>query len=737
MPSVVFYSNILKIQLVGAEPKDIFLKKVKKLVIFMLVKDALTPAAASLSVKQTAFEAWQLFRQHRAAVLPVVQEGGQVVGLVERDKLFDLGPEALNTSLLVGEIMNRDFYCLEEDVPLADACSLPYDVFPVVDGQGRLFGILSKEKACNVLLDSAILMVEQLITLLDSVHNGIIAINTEGIITLFNKAAEKITGRPKSYAIGRHLSHVMGSQELLEVLKDGQPKDVQRLSVEYSTGERIYLTNQSPVMENNRIVGAVAVFQDITEIESTAKELDLIKQINRELKCIVESSYDGILITDRAGNIIKANQAHERITGFSTQNIEGKNISELIKAGVYTNSIVDAVLKSGEPVTLVESKSDHHQLLVTGNPIFNPNGEITRIVINVRDLTELNKLVYQLEQARRLSERYYDELTQLRASSLKQEGIIFSSPKMQELLAMALRLAQVDSTVLILGESGVGKEVIARLMHKHSKRKKGPFITVNCSAIPENLLESELFGYERGAFTGANREGKIGLFELADHGTLFLDEISELPLPFQAKLLRAIQEREIMPVGGNKPRPIDIRILAATNRDLEALVKEGKFREDLYFRLNVVPLYIWPLRERRQDIIPLAYSFRDKFCKAYGLKKDFAPEVLGVFLEYNWPGNVRELENLVERLVVTSPGERITLADLPRNLFVHLDYSPSIQVRGVLPLRQAVMELEWQLIQNALREYGSTYKAAKALNIDQSTLVRKVRRVKANNQKGR
>ncbi len=701
----------------------------------MQVKDALIPIENSLTPDQTIFEAWQLFKQAKVPALPVRKEDGQVAGLVYKDTLFNLGPGEPGRRLVVREIMDEAFTCLKEDAPLIDVCSLPQNIFPVVNGRGRVSGILSKEAAWYVLLDSAILMVEQLIALLDSVHNGIIAVNTEGIITLFNKAAEKISGRPKSAAIGKYLPQVINAPELLQVLKDGRPKDVQRLSVEYATGKRIYLVNQSAVVENNQIVGAVGVFQDITEIESTSKELDLVKQINKELECIIESSSDGILIADPVGNIIKANQAHERITGLATHNIEGKNLQELIKAGIYTTSVVEAVLKEKKSVTVVESKSDQHQLLVTGNPVFNQSGEITRIVINVRDLTEMNKLVYQLEQARRLSERYYDELTRLRAGSLKQEGIIFSSPQMQELLALALRLAQVDSTILILGESGVGKDVVAKLMHRHSKRKNGPFITVNCSAIPENLLESELFGYERGAFTGANREGKIGLFELADNGTLFLDEISELPLPFQAKLLRAIQEREIMPVGGSKPRPVNIRILAATNQDLQTLVKEGKFREDLYFRLNVVPLYLPPLRERRQDIIPLVYNFRDKFCKAYSLKKDFAPEVLGVFMEYNWPGNVRELENLVERLIVTSPGERITLADLPQNLFDQLDYSPRVRVRGVMPLRQAVLELEGQLIQNALQEYGSTYKAARALNIDQSTLVRKMKRVKASGQK--
>lgn len=249
------------------------------------------------------------------------------------------------------------------------------------------------------------------------------------------------------------------------------------------------------------------------------------------------------------------------------------------------------------------------------------DGNIERIVVNIRDLTELNELREQLKQTRELSERYQDELNQLRGRLLNQEGLIFNSPKMRELLQTAIRLAAVDTTVLILGESGAGKEVFAKTIHNNSKRKNGPFITVNCGAIPENLLESEMFGYERGAFTGANREGKAGMFELANNGTLFLDEIGDLPVGFQVKLLRVIQEREVLRVGGSKPRPVNVRILAATNRNLEAMVKEGQFREDLYFRINVVPLYICSLRERKEDIIPLAYAFKHKYEEKYGIRK--------------------------------------------------------------------------------------------------------------------
>jgi Transcriptional regulator containing PAS, AAA-type ATPase, and DNA-binding domains len=301
---------------------------------------------------------------------------------------------------------------------------------------------------------------------------------------------------------------------------------------------------------------------------------------------------------------------------------------------------------------------------------------------------------------------------------------------MQELLKTALRLSQVDSTVLLLGESGVGKEVIATTIHARSHRKEGPFIAVNCGAIPADLLESELFGYEKGAFTGANREGKSGMFELANGGTLFLDEIGDLPKDFQVKLLRAIQEREIMRVGGSKPRPINVRIIAATNHDLENLVREGKFREDLYFRLNVVPLDIPPLRERKEDIIPLIYSFKNKFSKAYEINKDIMPEVYDILLQYQWPGNVRELENVIERLMVTTTGDTIGINDIPKHLINYTpDNHPEIKVQGIIPLKEAVNTVERQLITNALKQFGSTYKAARVLQVDQSTIVRKANKL--------
>jgi transcriptional regulator with PAS, ATPase and Fis domain len=292
-------------------------------------------------------------------------------------------------------------------------------------------------------------------------------------------------------------------------------------------------------------------------------------------------------------------------------------------------------------------------------------------------------------------------------------------------------VAHVDSTVLLIGDSGVGKEVLAKHIHNNSVRKDGPFIKINCGAIPETLLESELFGYERGAFTGASKEGKPGLFEMAHNGTLLLDEIGDLPLSLQVKLLRALQDREICRIGSTKTLSVNVRILAATNRNLAEMVQQGTFREDLFFRLNVVPVQIPPLRDRRPDIIPLLYHFCNKYYKKYNIRKQFSPEVLEEFYEYNWPGNIRELENIVERLVVTAPETMITPAHLPEGFRkVTKSSAAKIVVQGVMPYKEALLEMENALIGEALKLYGSTYKAAKVLGIDQSTVIRKLQKIR-------
>ncbi len=688
-----------------------------------------------------ALEAWRILSSTGLPGVPVVDSRGQVVGIVTGEEIVKAGPDMFVEGKQVRDIMQEDIFVLKEDTPVTDSWTMPANVFPVVDSRGRTTGIMARSEAGQALFKMASSMFQQIETIMDSAHNGIVAINEDGIVTMFNQAAEKITRRKKSEALGRHLSEVIIPQGLLDILKDGQYQSHYKFSVEYSTGTHTYLTNRSPIMEKGKVVGAIGVFQDISEIEFISEELSSVKQLNKELETIIESSYDGILITDRDGKIIRANRANERITGVSPAALQEMTIRDLINNGIYTKHITKAVVEKNKAVTVSEQTADHN-LLITGNPVRNQQGEIVRVVINIRDMTDLDKLKNQLEQSKALSERYQDELAQLRRKFIEQEDVVIKSTSMKEVMDISLRLARVDSTVLLLGESGVGKEVVAKTIHKHSKRGSGPFITVNCGAIPENLLESELFGYDKGAFTGASKGGKPGMFELADNGTLFLDEVGDLPLPFQVKLLRAIQEKEITRVGGVRPRSVNVRIIAATNKQLEELVQQGKFREDLYFRLNVVPVKIPPLRERKDDIIPLVYYFKKHFEKVYGISKEFSPGVYKDLLNHSWPGNVREVKNVVERLLVTSPGEIVPSVEIP------LDFTPQAQagpagkagqaaagaggivVNGIIPLKKAQLELERQLIGAALKELGSTHKAARALRVDQSTIVRKMNRIR-------
>ncbi|KAF1084149.1 Limonene hydroxylase [Sporotomaculum syntrophicum] len=693
----------------------------------MLVNKIMTPLSVSLRPEQPAAEAWQLIRQHKITGLPVLSPNEEIIGMVTRNDLIEWGAKVFEQNTTVADIMQSPVQTIGENDSWANAWAIHGQAFPVVNQDNRLCGFLAKTRVGCELLNKANSIQLQVDTILDSVNNGIIAIDNNGVIRLYNQAAEKMTRLPKSSAMGCHLSEVISLQGLLDVLKDGRSRKDFKLSMTYTQGNRTYLTNQSPIYENGQVVGAVAIFQDISELEFISEELDSVKQLNKKLELIIESSYDGIIITNADGMIIRANQAHERIIGIPSAKIQGQPMDYLIEKGVYTHSIVEAVLAAGEPVTVVEKD----QFLITGSPVQNQEGETERIVINIRDLTELNELREQLRQTKEMSERYQDEINELRGRLLKQEGLVFNSPKMQELLQTAVRLASVDTTVLILGESGVGKDVFAKTIHNNSKRQNGPFITVNCGAIPENLLESEMFGYERGAFTGANREGKAGMFELANNGTLFLDEIGDLPISFQVKLLRAIQEKEVLRVGGSKPKPINVRILAATNRNLETMVKEGQFREDLYFRINVVPLNICPLRERKEDIIPLACTFIQKYEKKYGIRKRVSPRVYDALLNYYWPGNVRELDNMMERLLVTTADDEISVEHLPAHVFENLeDKQPEVYVKGIMPLKNAVLEVERQLISTAIKECGSANRAAQALKVDQSTIVRKISRLK-------
>ncbi len=478
-------------------------------------------------------------------------------------------------------------------------------------------------------------------------------------------------------------------------------------------------------LENNHFLYIVTDGTWLYELRNRVRELD---KSNRELDAIIESSYDGIYITDQHGNTLKTNSAIERITGIPKHYYIGKNVSDLIKRGILHESVTSKVIDKKKTVTVVQKNLNGKETLMTGSPVFNERGEVEKVVTNIRDLSELNQLMEKLKKARQLNEKYKEELMRLKDTSVTSSDIVIKSEKMLEIYNMAGRVANFDTTILILGETGVGKDVLVRNIFKKSSRsKKGQLIKVNCGAIPKDLLESELFGYEGGAFSGANRAGKAGMFELADKGVLFLDEVSELPLNLQVKLLRAIQEREIMRVGGTKLKKVDIQFIAASNKDLAEMVKKGEFREDLYYRLNVVPLHIPPLRERKDDILPLVRHYLEKYNEKYKTEKDFDRELKNFFYYYEWPGNVRELSNLIERLILTVPHQLLTIEDLPDEYKKHREQDP-VENHQEMSLKEAVERAEKRLLQQAIKKYRTTYEIAEKLKTSQPTIVRKLQK---------
>ena len=471
---------------------------------------------------------------------------------------------------------------------------------------------------------------------------------------------------------------------------------------------------------------------NVTKIFSTLSEA------SERLNAIIEHSFDGIFITDAKANVIRINHAYEVITGLKKEEVLGKNMADLVRNKLISESGSLQVIKTKQPVTLQQCFRSGKEALVTSSPIFDADGNFIMIVTNVRDLTEIYNLKAVVQEKTAAMDRLAMELEHLQTTSEDNQEIIAKDETTLAAMLLANRVASMDTTVILLGETGVGKEVMARYIFQHSHRAKNSFIKVNCGAIPENLIESELFGYEGGAFTGANKNGKIGLFELANKGTLFLDEIGELPKDMQVKLLRVLQEQEILRVGGTKPVKIDVRIIAATNRNLEEMVKDGTFREDLYYRLTVFPISIPPLRMRKKDIIPLALSFLEKLNQKYQLKKYFTDLSMQLLHEYDWPGNIRELKNIVERAMIISPSDSIK----PEDLHIHSASKPIVIIKesdfsdntkNSLPpfpefpinLKNTLEKIEYTYMVQAYKFFGNVRDAAKNLGLTPSTFVRK------------
>ncbi|MCD4839619.1 sigma-54-dependent Fis family transcriptional regulator [Neobacillus sedimentimangrovi] len=618
----------------------------------------------------------------------------------------------------------------------------PIDIIIEVTGDENVFHELREKKNKNTVLipGSVAYLVSKLMEekeeliqkhqyesylqelIFNATNDGMIVINNHGVVILFNRRAEEMMGIKKEYAIGEHIVEVIPQTRLPLILETRRIESNQEMVL--SNGRKIITTRIPIIEENGTLIGALAVFKDITEVVNLAEEITDLKEIQTMLQAIIHSSDDAISVVDENGRGILINPAYSRLTGLTQEEVIGKPANADISEG---ESMHMKVLKTRRAVRGVPMRvgPNKREVIVNVAPII-VNGKLKGSVGVIHDMSEMKSLSRELNQARQLIRKLEAKYTF--------EDIIGKSDEMVLAIEQAKLGAKTPATVLLRGESGTGKELFAHAIHNASDRKYNKFIRVNCAAISESLLESELFGYEEGAFSGAMRGGKRGLFEEANNGSIFLDEIGELSANTQAKLLRVLQENEIIRVGGTKPISINVRIIAATNVNLEKGIANGTFREDLYYRLNRMPIHIPPLRKRKEEIPVLCERLIQKINRDYGRNVEgITQAALQQLMEYDWPGNVRELENILGRAIIFMNFHELLIDThhLPE-LHRKEGQEPSVFLSGDSfktdrPLSEMLDEFEAKIIKHSLQRFkGNKTQTAKALGLSVRNLYYKL-----------
>ncbi|GBC62901.1 Fis family transcriptional regulator [Desulfonema ishimotonii] len=570
--------------------------------------------------------------------------------------------------------------------------------------------------------------------LLDATPSGILFIDEKSVVVFSNRAAQDSLKLGTGTQVKERFPDLW--TEVRHTLKDRNC----RFDLLIRKEGKVFPVKLSPVIWKNGVVGVLCMVEDRTEMKKITRKMLSYQELNRELDTIIDTSSDGLWICDANATVVHINPASERINGVRASDVVGRNMGDLVAEGLVDQSVTLEVIEKKSVVNLLQHLRNGQKLILTGNPVFDESGNLIRVVVNERDITEIDRLHRELEEQAAIKEQMHHHMLERQLEELESSRIIAKSPCFINVLKQALKVSAVESTVLLSGESGSGKGMIAKLIHKYSSRSQLPMIELNCGAIPETLVEAELFGYEKGAFTGADIRGKPGYFELADGGTLFLDEIGELPLSSQVKLLRFLEDGHVIRVGGTLRRKVDVRVLAATNRRLKEMVNQGDFRMDLYYRLHVIPLRIPPLRDRTDCILPLIYHYVDHFGRKLGFKKRilFTHDATHALLAYSWPGNVRELMNLCERLVVMTEEERVDVEHLPGTLALRseADALPREVWQAELPLAKILEAVEKKVLNRAMEKYRSQTKAADALGVNQSTIARKLKKYAEQRRQG-
>lgn len=567
-------------------------------------------------------------------------------------------------------------------------------------------------------------MRKDLEVVLNSTYDGMIAVDREGTITIFNKAAERLTGIKAEDALNRPVVEVVPDTRLMHVIKTGEPE----LNRQQKLGNIMIITSRMPIKEEDgTIIGAVAIFRDITDFLDLAAQITNLKEIQSMLEAIFYATQEAISVVDQNGINLMINPAYTKVTGLRERDIIGKPASVDIVEG---ESVHMRVLTTKKPIEKARLKvgPNRRDIIANAAPII-VDGELRGSVAILDDVSEIIKLNKELKEAKQIIRKLEAKYTF--------DDIVGNNKLILDAIEKAKIAADTPATVILRGGSGTGKELFAHAIHNLSKKKFNQFVRVNCAALSETLLESELFGYEEGAFTGARKGGKIGLFEQASGGTIFLDEIGDISLSTQVKLLRVLQEKEIVRVGGTKPINIDVRIIAATNMNLEEAIKDGRFREDLYYRINVIPIFIPPLRLRKDDISILTHHFIKIYNQEYGRSIiNISESAIEALKGYDWPGNVRELENIIGRSIINMNHNEntINVSHLPKlNSRYESEYNDSelssyefIDYNDI-SLEEVSATAERKAIIAALKKYGSNKtQVAKVLGVSLRTLYYKI-----------
>ena len=555
---------------------------------------------------------------------------------------------------------------------------------------------------------------------LDSMANGVIAIDREGTIIVFNDAAARLLGVGKGDALGRRLLDIVPNSGLVNVLRTGAPETGRPQRI----GARAVIADRAPIFRDGELIGAVSVFQDVTEMEKMSRELDSTRALARTLEEVLAGAGEWMVVVDANGIVTMISEEYAEFNGTTVADAVGKHVTQVIE-----NTRMHAVVKTGT-AEIGERMTIHGRALIVNRiPLKDGDrviGAYGRVVF--KTVEQLRELASKMNLLESKVKYYEEELTHLRGARYTFGSIVGAGPAITAAKEEAERASRTDSTVLLRGETGTGKELFAHAIHAAGPRRSGPFIKLNCAAVPAELLESELFGYEEGAFTGARRGGKPGKFELAAGGTLFLDEIGDMPLPMQGKLLRVLQEKEVDRLGGTGSRRLDLRLIAATGRNLEEMVGQGTFRADLYYRVNVIPIRIPPLREHPEDLPAISEAFLARLSADTGEpRRRLSAGLLDIFRAYPWPGNVRELQNGLERAVAMSPREELRPEHFPGHLlrFAH----GARKAGGAGSLASVKAEAERSAILSALAAVGGNRtRAAELLRIHRVKLHEKIKR---------